>query len=593
MRALLPILFLVLSAWSAQAQSVQRNWSTTNPNPFAIRGIHSTGATTSAYPWVVTLLPGGGGTAQTNISYTAVTNAPWGLPQTNISITAVTNIGTAAYSNVSAFTLSGAVVDQATHATNADTAATSVEATYATNWTLSKGTSNYLAKSTGTNAIIDSVIYETGGLVGVSTTTPQGKFQILTSGALNSDTDGNTEVIITGPNHAMDSSGNLKITSNSTTADGAGGSLVFGGRYSGASDASFAMIRAGQVGPGGGTSYKGTLSFGTRDIDGSMKERMTILNDGNVGIGTTTPNTPLHVKGATNQAVATFQTVEYSSNLTAKVSFINFSDTNSLSVGDISGVSSGTIAYNTFSGSHYTKIDVISNLFMWAVCELDNGKPRWNDVLVTPGTVTVTTSQVPVLVWQTNTVTTNWFAYLGAGDFTNVFLTNYVGVQVQDSILSSVVTTNYVERTNNAGQLVWRPRYHTNAVLLPLTETVISSVTNVAEYKKSAIQDQLFKSAVATTRRSGKVIGVYAGQDTHGRDRVIGLGVGKVWVANVNAGTNGVALGDLLITSGIPGHAEVDDQNNVRQSTLGRATERVIWNVGETNRLISCVLKSG
>ncbi|MCV9387479.1 tail fiber protein [Reichenbachiella ulvae] len=45
----------------------------------------------------------------------------------------------------------------------------------------------------------------------------------------------------------------------------------------------------------GGSSYKGALSFGTRGVDG-LKERLFINGDGKVGIGTETPFSTAHVK---------------------------------------------------------------------------------------------------------------------------------------------------------------------------------------------------------------------------------------------------------------------------------------------------------
>jgi hypothetical protein len=46
------------------------------------------------------------------------------------------------------------------------------------------------------------------------------------------------------------------------------------------------------------TGLSGVIRFSTRNTGGSMTERMTILNDGNIGIGTTSPATLLEVGGA-------------------------------------------------------------------------------------------------------------------------------------------------------------------------------------------------------------------------------------------------------------------------------------------------------
>jgi len=206
----------------------------------------------------------------------------------------------------------------------------------------------------------------------------------------------------------------------------------------------------------------------------------------------------------------------------------------------------------------------------------------------------LTPAQVPFNLFSTNVVCeTN--RVMRMRDIVSL-VTNTVGSNV---VVSAV--TNSVPWTNAQNQIAYRKEVKTNYVTVTtpvLTTNVTSAVTtNAARWNKSAKQDQLFKSRLADNRGSKKVCGVYAGQDANGRDRVIGLGVGMVWVSKVNQSTNGVALGDLLISSDVPGHAEVQDDNIVRGSTLGRATEAVNWNAPKyqdaTNALISCALKAG
>ena len=152
---------------------------------------------------------------------------------------------------------------------------------------------NTLAASTGGT---ERVRVDASGYVGIGTGTaaPQARLQILTSGSLGADTDSNNEVIITGPDrYASGSLGNLFIMSNSTPADNVGGSLAFGGIYSGTNVAAFGKI----MGVREANSFTGALTFHSRKSDGAMPERMRINRDGNVGIGTTGPGQKLDVDG--------------------------------------------------------------------------------------------------------------------------------------------------------------------------------------------------------------------------------------------------------------------------------------------------------
>jgi hypothetical protein len=126
---------------------------------------------------------------------------------------------------------------------------------------------------------------DTNNRLGVNTNAPQGKFQVLNSGSLSSDTDSNAGSIIAGENlSATSSQANLFIYSNSTATDGFGGSIALGGLYTGNSVAAFGRI----AGVRNGGSYWGDLTFSTRNPSGSMVEAMRISSAQGVSIGNTT-----------------------------------------------------------------------------------------------------------------------------------------------------------------------------------------------------------------------------------------------------------------------------------------------------------------
>ncbi|MFA5886354.1 MAG: tail fiber domain-containing protein [Patescibacteria group bacterium] len=118
-----------------------------------------------------------------------------------------------------------------------------------------------------------------GGNVGVGTTTPQRTLQV------------NAADIPLGGGAAMQYGGNLLIMSNDSAAIDKGGSIGFGGNYSGTSPWTFASIKGARENVTSGTGY---LAFFT-ELNGFHNEQMRINSSGNIGIGTTTPAARLEV----------------------------------------------------------------------------------------------------------------------------------------------------------------------------------------------------------------------------------------------------------------------------------------------------------
>jgi hypothetical protein len=199
------------------------------------------------------------------------------------------------------------------------------------------------------------------------------------------------------------------------------------------------------------------------------------------GIGTTAPSTLLHILAADNTTAQTITINAAQASVTALDTFIDFRSTTG-SEGSIAGTATaGVIAYNTFTGSHWTKIE-----------DKDGLEPN---------------------------------------------------------MLLEAINAKFNE---NKGQLV--------------------------------------KARLCTSRKSPAVYGVYGGTDEQGRDLVLALGTGYIWVTNTNGN---IVIGDYLQSSTKPGFAERQDDDVLHNYTVAKALEPVIWKKGEVKRLIACTYHSG
>lgn len=139
------------------------------------------------------------------------------------------------------------------------------------------GTANYIAKWSDTDTITNSVIYDNGTNVGIGTTSPSYRFT-----AYGSNT--NSEIV------ASFGSANDQ---NEYTAIGLSGFIA----SNGATKAGLALKRTGVY----GTGELHFLNNNTLDnSDMTLSDsKMMIDSSGNVGIGTTSPQSKLHVLGTT------------------------------------------------------------------------------------------------------------------------------------------------------------------------------------------------------------------------------------------------------------------------------------------------------
>lgn len=121
----------------------------------------------------------------------------------------------------------------------------------------------------------------------------------------------------------------------------------------------------------------GTVTAGNLlTVNGAIQSLSTgdsMFLSGNVGIGTSSPVAPLSVTGVDNGTVASLLINTAQSNITTADTFIKFNASDG-TIGTIAGSgSSGIIAYNTFTGAHWTQVEDTKNLFEYALL-CSNGK---------------------------------------------------------------------------------------------------------------------------------------------------------------------------------------------------------------------------
>jgi hypothetical protein len=163
-----------------------------------------------------------------------------------------------------------------------------------------------------------------GGNVGIGTTAPGARLQVVGSDSLNTSfsanlsgatgtglvvtNSGNVGIGTTAPvstlevlsaNQLSGGDGNLTVRSSDSVAIDKGGMITLGGSYGVTLNTTFAGIagRKENSDTSGSGSIAGYLSFYTSKAGTGFAEPMRITSLGNVGIGTTSPVSALHVVG--------------------------------------------------------------------------------------------------------------------------------------------------------------------------------------------------------------------------------------------------------------------------------------------------------
>lgn len=107
---------------------------------------------------------------------------------------------------------------------------------------------------------------------------------------------------------------------------------------------------------------------------------------------------------------------------------------------------------------------------------------------------------------------------------------------------------------------------------------------------KASPKGQLWKTRICATKGSKAAVGVWGGCDKEGRDMVLSIGTGFVRLANTGVP---LEVGDYLISSDVLGCAEAQGDDLYRSSTVAKLTESVTWAKGETVRTVACIYLGG
>jgi len=136
---------------------------------------------------------------------------------------------------------------------------------------------NATALHLGTDATARLTILPTSGNVGIGITNPSALLHM------------------NGANAVVNSQGNLFVGTSDSAAADLGGSLGFGGSYTGTTQTYWAQI-AGRKENATAANYSGYLQFSTRLSGNNSAEHMRITSSGNIGIGFTNPQVKLEIQ---------------------------------------------------------------------------------------------------------------------------------------------------------------------------------------------------------------------------------------------------------------------------------------------------------
>ena len=219
------------------------------------------------------------------------------------------------------------------------------------------------AASGTTKSIKPATVFKAAG-IGAGSTTAEPVAVDTSNGRLGVGTGSPA-----GPLHVSSTSADTLSLTRATDISGNGTGVAAKlqmGALSGSSN-SFAAAITGTLldsdGAGGGTNTEGYMSFLTKETGGSLSEKMRIIEDGNVGIGTTAPATLLEV--SSTDAASVEIRVTAATNQDSKLDLYGDRDWSIMNVGSGSGgFVDGIFIYDVTGGATRMAIDTSGNVLI-------------------------------------------------------------------------------------------------------------------------------------------------------------------------------------------------------------------------------------